>query len=177
MKKHIATFIGGGFLGFVAGAGLMLVLFPFFFPPAEVNEKVAVASGGGAAVLLAETAFRTDSPGQDAGHWGRGGIKIYRDGGGDILVELQADFEVGPGPNFWLYLNAKGDIDTEDDFYADDARIKAAKIKSFTGSQVYQIAAADYDKTKAITIWCETFGQYIASANIPPQISGDSDSI
>lgn len=171
MKKLIATFIGGGILGFVAGAGLMLIFFPFFFPPAEVNESVAGNNGNGNnAVIIAESNFRTDSPGQDAGHWGRGGIKIYQNAGGNILIELQADFEVGPGPNFWLYLNGESDIENEEDFQADSGRIKAAKLKSFTGSQVYEIKAADYQKAKSLTIWCETFNQYIASANLPPQI-------
>ena len=40
MKKLIATFIGGGVLGFIAGAGLMLIIFPFLFPPAPVDESV-----------------------------------------------------------------------------------------------------------------------------------------
>lgn len=171
MKNPIITFIIGGIFGFVGGAGLMLVFFPFIFPPAEVNESVAT-SGGGGAVVLAESAFRTDSPGQDAGHWGKGGMKIYRDGVGNILLELQADFEVGPGPNFWIYLNGAADIEDEAGFNADTARVKVAKLKSFTGSQVYELPQAAYQQAKAITIWCESFGQYIASANLPQQTGG-----
>ena len=162
MKKLIATFIGGGVLGFIAGAGLMLIIFPFLFPPAPVDESV----NGNGAELITQSHFRPDAPGQDAGHWGKGKLKTYRSADGFVLLELQADFEVGPGPNFWLYLNGAADIDTEEDFYADESRIKVAKLKSFTGSQVYKISAEDYKKAKSLTIWCETFGQYIASANI-----------
>ncbi len=165
MKKLIAAFVAGGFLGTVGGAGAMLIAFPFLFPPAAVNETVAASSGGGAE-LLAETRFREGAPGQDAGHWGRGGLKAYRDSGGGVLLELQGDFEVGAGPNFWIYLNGEAVIDDEDDFYADGARVKTAKLKSFTGSQVYKVSAEDYARAKAVTIWCETFGQYIASANL-----------
>ncbi|MYB38879.1 MAG: DM13 domain-containing protein, partial [Gammaproteobacteria bacterium] len=90
----------------------------------------------------------------------------YRADDGNVLVELQADFEVGPGPNFWLYLNSVGGIDDEGDFEADNGRRRIAKLKSFTGSQVYAVNAGDFKSARAVTVWCESFGQYIASADI-----------
>lgn len=160
--KSLAFFVLGGILGVAAGAGGMLVAFPFLFPPAAVNETVA-----GGAELLGETRFREDSSGQDAGHWGKGGIKIYRAADGSVVAELQADFEVGPGPNFWIYLNGAGNIENEEDFLADNARAKKHKIKSFSGSQVYAFSAEEFNSARALTIWCESFGQYIASADLP----------
>ena len=162
MKKTFFIFVLGGVLGFIVGGGAMLVVYPFIFPPPVLNEKV-----NNAGVVVADINFREDSAGQDSGHWGKGSLKVYRNDTGDITLELQEDFEVGPGPNFWLYLNASANIEKENDFYADNGRIKVAKIKSFTGSQVYTLAKEDYAKAKAITIWCESFGQYIASANLP----------
>lgn len=161
--RQLLWFILGGVLGVVAGAGGMLVAFPYVFPPPAVNETVDAMAAQG---LVRESILREGVPGQDAAHWGRGGVKVYQAKNGDFLLELQGDFEVGPGPNFWLYLNTAADINTESDFYADAGRIKVAKLKSFTGSQVYQVAAADYAQAKALTIWCESFGQYIASANL-----------
>ncbi|MCH9705204.1 MAG: DM13 domain-containing protein [Proteobacteria bacterium] len=163
MMKNFLIFVIGGILGVVAGAGGMLIVFPYIFPPPQVNETVdnMVAED-----VLLETHFREDSVGQDAGHWGRGGVKIYQARDGGIIVELQEDFEVGPGPNFWLYLNGAADVNNEDDFYADSEKVKLTKLKSFSGSQVYNIDSESYQQAKSLTIWCETFGQYIASANL-----------
>ena len=99
-------------------------------------------------------------------HWGRGGVKWYRSSNNKIFLELQKDFEVGAGPDYWLYLNTRADIDTEDDFFADADRIKLTKIKSFSGSQVYMVDANQFEQARSITVWCETFSEYIASANL-----------
>ena len=165
MKRAIIGFIVGGVLGFGGGAGAMLIAFPFFFPPPQVNETVSGMSA--ADEVLGESVFREDAAGQDPAHWGRGGVKFYRARDGGVLMELQADFEVGPGPNFWIYLNARGGVNDEDDFRADEGRVKAAKLKSFSGSQVYALDAERFSRAKAVTVWCESFGQYIASADIP----------
>ncbi len=162
--KSFLFFVFGGILGAVAGGGGMLLAFPFIFPPAQVNESV---QGYGEAALLGESHFRKDSPGQDAGHWGRGGIKFYRAADGSVLAELQEDFEVGPGPNFWIYLNSVKNIETEKDFLADGARIKIHKIKSFSGAQVYKLDGEEFSGSRALTVWCESFNQYIASADLP----------
>ena len=164
MKKTLLFFVLGGILGVVAGAGGMLVAFPFLFPPPPVNETVAERAGD--VLLLGEAVFRQDSRGQDAGHWGRGGIKFYRQDGA-ILVELQGDFETGPGPNFWLYLNTRGGIEDEEDFLSDQERQRLYKLKSFTGSQVYVLEEAAFVAAGALTIWCDSFNQYIASADLP----------
>lgn len=163
MKKTIAAFIIGGLLGFGGGAGAMLIAFPFLFPPPQVDERV---SSFAAEEVVATGAFREDAAGQDAAHWGRGSLKVYRAEDGGYLLELQGDFEVGAGPNFWIYLNAAAGIDDEDDFAADGGRVKIAKLKSFAGSQVYRLSGENFDGAKAVTIWCETFGQYIASADV-----------
>ena len=171
MKRFLTTFVIGGLFGFVAGAGAMLVLFPYLFPPAAVNETVAGLTSMGKPQALQESRFREGTSGQDIGHWGKGSLRLYgmSKGDGDYLLELQEDFEVGPGPNFWIYLNTKPNIDDEADFNADTGRHRLAKLKSFTGSQVYRVPMDQMPAAGAVTIWCETFGQYIASANVGPQ--------
>lgn len=150
-------------MGAIAGAGGMLVAFPFLFPPPQVDEKVSQEVARAAA---GETILRDDSAGQDPAHWGRGAIKFYRDGD-MIAAEFQDDFEVGPGPNFWIYLNSQANINDEDDFFADESREKYHKVKSFQGSQVYRFPADEFAEAESLTIWCESFGQFIASANLP----------
>jgi len=165
MKRTAIGLLAGIVIGGVAGAGGMLVAFPFLFPPPAVNETVAAMAGRDVAVLL-ETRFREGTAGQDAAHWGRGGVRAYRGDDGNVLIELQPDFEVGPGPNFWIYLNTRGGVDDEADFEADTGRTRIARLKSFTGSQVYTADADTFTAARAVTIWCESFGQYIASADL-----------
>ena len=161
--RFLGTFILGGIFGMAGGAALMLILFPFLFPPPMVNELVEQDSG---AVVLSETEFLQNVDGHDPAHWGRGDVKVYLDAKGDYLIEFQANFEVGPGPNFWLYVNTRDDIQNEVEFLADESRKRIDKIKSFRGSQVYKVAKEDMANVEAITIWCESFNQYIASANL-----------
>ncbi len=165
VARAVIGFLAGAVIGVVAGAGAMLLAFPFLFPPDPVNETVADMAGF-EVVPLVDARFREGVSGQDAAHWGRGGVRAYRAQDGNVLVELQPDFEVGPGPNFWLYLNSVGGIDDERDFAADDGRRRVAKLKSFVGSQVYSVGAEEFESARAITVWCESFGQYIASADL-----------
>ncbi len=165
MKKTVIGFLAGGILGALAGAGAMLLAYPFLFPPAEVNETVSAIAGSNVQAIV-ETQFREGVTGQDAAHWGRGGLRAYHTADGNVLIELQPDFEVGPGPNFWMYLNSSGGVDDEASFEADEGRQRIAKLKSFTGSQVYAVDAELFADSGAVTIWCESFGQYIASADL-----------
>ncbi len=159
--RFIFGFLFGGILGVIGGAVLMVVAFPFLFPPPMVNETVDNPSF----TPVASAEFRQNVAGHDAVHWGRGDIRIYRKPSGNYVVEFQSNFEVGPGPNFWLYVNAEADIDDENDFKADRERARITKIKSFSGSQVYEIPSDIVEAGAAISIWCESFDQYIASAN------------
>ena len=164
MTRSILIFLLGGFLGLVAGAVAMLIAFPFLFPPPAVHETVDQFAEQTS--LITETRFREGVAGQDIAHWGQGGIRLYRASDGMVHLELQSDFEVGPGPDYWIYLNTHADIDDESGFLADKARVRLARLKSFTGSQVYALTAAQFAAAKAVTVWCETFGEYIASANL-----------
>ena len=154
-------------LGAVAGAGGMLVAFPYLFPPAPLGESVVVVDEQTLERTLGGT-FRTDSTGQDKLHWGRGTVELFVSSSGYSLLQLGEDFEVGPGPNFWIYLSSTPGIEQESDFIADEARTRLAKLKSFTGAQVYPVERDLALYARSITIWCETFGQYIASADLSP---------
>lgn len=165
MNKSLLFFIYGIILGGIGGVGVMLIAFPYLFPPPQVNETVQAMVANPNAI--AQTKFRSDVKGQDQVHWGKGDIKIYLNND-TVLLEFQSNFEVGPGPDFWVYLNSQSNIDTEQDFVNDDQQVVIQKLKSFKGSQVYTINRSDYDRAKSVTIWCRTFNQYIASANLPP---------
>ena len=160
------SFVTGGVLGLIAGAGGMLVAFPFLFPPAAVNEAPLAQRSAARAAF----AFDRSAPGRDAVHWANGSGAIVAVEGGRAL-RLEDDFEAGPGPNYWIYLNTRA-VGEEKDFTADAGRVKLAKLKSFKGAQNY-VLPADVDPARfhTVTIWCETFGAYIGSAVLKPVAS------
>ena len=160
------SFVLGGALGLVAGAGGMLVAFPFLFPPAPASDAPLEARSAARAVFM----FDRAAPGRDAVHWANGSGTIATIAGGQAL-RLDTDFEAGPGPNYWIYLNTRA-VGEEKDFVADAGRVKLAKLKSFKGAQNY-VLPADVDPARfhTVTIWCETFGAYIGSAVLKPAAS------
>lgn len=144
----------------------MLIAFPYLFPPPVVNESIAQFEEAFDRSALYTGSFREDAPGQDFAHWARGGISVHHMAGNDAWIQLKSDFEASPGPNYWVYLNSQSAIDDESDFLADDQRVRLAKLKSFEGSQIYPTTISQLDGAQAITIWCETFSQYIGSADL-----------
>jgi hypothetical protein len=161
LKSRFVIFIAGGVLGIAAGAGGMLIAFPFVFPPPVVNEaaptSLTVAANASIPFLLDQT-----TPGRDPVHWANGSGTIFRTAQGTVL-RLNGDFEAGPGPNFWVYLNTRA-IGEEKDFNADAGRVKIAPLKSFRGAQNFMLPEGiDPEKYHTVTIWCESFGAYIGS--------------
>lgn len=164
---RVAIFLVGIVIGLAAGAGGMLIAFPFLFPPPVVAESAPGAASGDTAPELAGT-FRFDemAPGRDGIHWANGTGGIYRDGAMTVL-RLDDNFETGPGPDYWVYLNTSP-VGEESDFTADAERLKVAPLKSFSGGQNYMLPAdVLIEDFHTVTIWCEAFGAYIGSAPLP----------
>ena len=161
LKSKFTVFVLGGLLGIVAGAGGMLIAFPFLFPPPVTNDAVPKAVDTAAPAMIT---FKLDesAPGRDPAHWANGSGAIIRTAQGAVL-RLNGDFEAGPGPNFWVYFNTHA-VGEEKDFNADAGRIKIAPLKSFRGAQNYVLPEGlDPDRYHTVTIWCESFGAYIGS--------------
>ena len=154
------TFVIGGVLGAAGGAGAMLVAYPFLFPPPVSADAAPAALPDAAAAIT----FRFDdsAPGRDAVHWANGSGRVMRTAQGWVL-RLDADFKAGPGPNFWIYLNTRA-VGDERDFEGDSGRVRIAPLKSFAGAQNFVLPASiDPTGFHSVTIWCESFSQYIAS--------------
>lgn len=174
-------------LSFAAGAGSMLVAFPYLFPPALAADAApvplaAAASAGAVQVTalkpaapaaVAAPVFRFDenAPGRDPIHWANGSGRFVLTADGWVL-RLNGDFRAGPGPNFWLYLNTTA-VGEESAFRADRGRVKLAPLRAFGGSQNYLLPAGLNPKDfHTLTIWCETFGVYIASGALVAPAQG-----
>ncbi len=165
MGRSLA-FIAGLLVGGAAGAGGMLVAFPFIFPPPVVAERPPQVSGESGASLLGSFRFDEMAAGRDAIHWANGTGGIYRDGDMTI-VRFDDSFEAGPGPNYWVYLNTVP-VGEEDAFNTDAGRLKLAPLKSFSGGQNYLLPPdVRVEDFHTVTVWCESFGVYIGSAVLP----------
>jgi Electron transfer DM13 len=174
--RTLVAFLAGSVGGVVAGAGAMLIAFPFLFPPAPLNEPppaaaAIVAPGVGAsaeqlAQKIAAGTFDKASPGRDALHWADGGASIYRQGG-QLILRLEQDFVAGPGPDLHIYLNTRK-VGDERDFEADGQRLKLTKLRAFKGGQNYALPpGTDLASFTSVTIWCERFSEFIGNAELP----------
>jgi hypothetical protein len=159
------AFILGGLLGLIAGAGGMLIAFPFIFPPPVVSEA---PPGAGATTVSRLGTFQFDeqAPGRDLIHWTNGTGGIYRSDR-MIVIRFDDNFRAGPGPNYWVSLNTVS-VGEAAAFKADAGRMKLAPLKSFSGGQNYTVPdRIDIARFRTVTIWCESFSAYIGSAALP----------
>ncbi len=160
---NLKAYFIGMLLGVIMGAGggfaTGILVFPFLFPPPEVNEPI---TGKAETDVIARATFIHANP-ADPIHYGRGTATIYPD-----LLRLEPDFEVGPGPKFHVYLVPEADVTPDTEVEA-TMFVDLGRLKAFTGSQNYAIPAgvspSDY---QSVVIWCEQFNVLISPAKIVP---------
>ena len=156
--RQFLLFAVGGLLGLMGGFAAGIFVYPYIFLADVVaTEKVENVA---AKTLVATGTFIHANP-SDPVHYGKGGVTVYND-----VVQIGADFEVGPGPKFHVYLVPEATVtpDTEVDktMYVDLGRLRA-----FKGSQVFDIPAGTDPKAyKHVVIWCEHFGVLISPAKL-----------
>lgn len=162
MRKFVIIFIVGALLGIAGGFAAGIFAYPFLFLNDIVaNEQVPGAEGNqvaGAGAVVATGTFIHANP-NDPIHYGKGRVTAYPE-----LLHLEADFEVGPGPKYHVYLVPEKNItpmtNVEKTMFVDLGRLKA-----FRGSQNYAIpAGVDLARYFTVVIWCEQFGVLISPA-------------
>lgn len=164
MGRLIAGFLVGGLLGGLAGFAIGIFVYPYIFLADIVAaEKLQDAE---ARTLVATGAFIHANT-NDPIHHGAGKVSVYRD-----AVHLAADFEVGPGPRFHVYLVPQAEV-SADTAVDELAFVDLGRLRAFKGSQVYPIPAgidpADYG---SVVIWCAEFGVLVSPARLFPAASG-----
>jgi hypothetical protein len=158
MKKIFVSLFIGALLGGAGGFALGIFLYPYIFlsdivakeQVVNVTEKKVVATGK----------FIHANP-NDPIHHGKGGVTVYND-----TVHLNADFEVGPGPAFHVYLVS---LDAVTPATAVDKTmfVDLGRLRAFKGSQVYDIPPGlDLKKYPSVVIWCEHFSVLISPARL-----------
>ena len=156
MRSALLLLIGA-LVGVIGGFALGIGIFPYLFPPPEVNEPLVAKSDTD---VVARATFIHANP-ADPIHYGQGSATIYAD-----LVRLEPDFEVGPGPKFHVYLVPDADVTPETEVEA-TMFVDLGRLKSFSGSQNYTIPAGlDPTDYGSVVIWCEQFNVLISPARI-----------
>jgi hypothetical protein len=156
--RSLAIFLVGGVLGTGFGVALGFFLFPFVFPPPPAAEQLTAADAS--APVLAAGTFIHANP-SDPIHWGKGSVTVRQES-----VYLGADFEVGPGPKYHVYLVPKAPIRANGDL-AGQMFVDLGRLRAFKGSQRYAIPAGlDLAKYQSVIIWCEQFSVLISPADL-----------
>lgn len=157
MWRSIAIFLAGGVLGVGVGTALGFFLFPFVFPPPPAVEQLTAEEKTNE---VAKGTFVQANP-SDPIHYGKGGVRVY-----DGNVFLEKDFEVGPGPDFHVYLVPKANVREASDV-ADTMFVDLGKLRSFKGSQKYAVpGGVDLKSYPSVVIWCQQFGVLISPADL-----------
>ncbi len=151
-----AIFLAGGVLGIAAGFALGIFVYPYvFLADIVAMEKVDPAS---ARELLARGNFVHANP-ADPIHYGKGRVSVF-----EGLLHLEADFEVGPGPKYHVYLVPERNV-LPSTRVAQTMFVDLGRLKAFKGSQNYPVpAGVDIARYGSVVIWCEQFSVLISPA-------------
>lgn len=157
MWRLIAVFLLGGVLGTGLGVAIGFFAFPFVFPPPEAAEMLTEEDQ---TERVASGMFIHANP-NDPIHYGSGNVEVFQN-----VVFLNEDFEVGPGPDYHVYLVPQEGI-REDDPVDDLMYVDLGKLRSFKGSQRYEIPeGVDLSAYPSVVIWCQRFGVLISPADL-----------
>ncbi len=118
------------------------------------------------ATVLKSTRFRTDDPGQDLAHRGEGGLSLVEKGG-VYFVQLAADVEISFAPDLVLYVSNDPMITDEGRFEA-TTQIEVGPLVKGKGASFYALEGmteADVLNLSSATVWCQRFGEFMASAD------------
>lgn len=156
MLRSIGIFVVGGLIGAVAGFAGGIFVYPYIFLSDIVaSDKVADRA---TKTVVANGRFIHANP-SDPIHHGKGGVTVYRD-----LVNLEADFEVGPGPKFHVYLVPEREV-TPSTEVAKTMYVDLGRLRAFKGSQNYDVPpGVKLEQYANVVIWCEHFGVLISPA-------------
>lgn len=153
MKKIITLLITHGMaigIGFAAG----IFALPILIAPAPPEQAELVANAENSQFTGTFDRNRTDS---DFLHWGEGEVSISRSS-----VTLMG--ELAPGPDYKLYFSPEF-VETESAFNdLKSQMIQVGSVNTFTDFMVPIAGNIDPAEYSTVIVWCETFGEFITSA-------------
>ena len=100
-------------------------------------------------------------------HRGEGNLKIINFNNINTII-FEENFKVTNGPDYKLYLVKEFDIETKKQFLkVKDDSYEISNVKNFEGYQTFEIPNnINIDEIKTAIIWCESFSQFITTANL-----------
>ena len=161
MARSVVIFVIGAVLGTAGGFALGIFVYPYIFladivAADRVDDKASRK-------VVANGTFIHANP-KDPIHYGKGKVTVYQD-----LVHLGADFEVGPGPKYHVYLVPEKNVIPSTNV-AKTMFVDLGRLKAFKGSQNYPVpAGVDLARYESVVIWCEQFGVLISPAALKLQ--------
>lgn len=139
-----------GAIGFALGIYLLPILIA---PPAPSDAMIETMMSQ--AEYRAE--FHKDLKDSDTFHWGEGRVSISSN-----TVSLKG--KLAPGPDYKLYFSPVF-LETEADFNKHKASmIRVGDVKTFNNFVVSFSANINLQDYNSVIVWCETFGEFITSA-------------
>lgn len=138
----------------LAGFALGIYMLPILMAPSAPSES-AVQQVEQAATY--RTAFSKDRADSDVLHWGEGDVFIS-------AKEIAFSGELAPGPAYKLYLSPVY-VETEAEFTEHQSKmLKVGDIATFDRFVVPLGDNVDLSQYNSVIVWCESFDQYITSA-------------
>ncbi len=157
MFRWLTAFLLGAVLGTAFGVAAGFFAFPYVFPPPEARETLTAAEKS---EVIATGTFIHATP-NDPIHYGKGGVTVYAG-----TVFLHEDFEVGPGPDFHVYLVPAAKV-RDEAAVKDTMFIDLGRLRAFKGSQKYDVpTGVDLRKYPSVVIWCQQFSVLISPADL-----------
>jgi hypothetical protein len=141
-------------VGFAGG----IYALPILVAPAAPTQE-AVAQASSRANFTGE--FRKDLKDSDPLHWGEGTLSVSTQ-----TISLMG--KLAPGPDYKLYLSPEF-VETEADFNRLKATmVQIGDIKTFNNFLITVPSHIDPSDYSTAIVWCESFGQFITSAEYQP---------
>lgn len=158
MRMGLVWFVIGGLAGAGAGFAGGVFAFPYIFQADVVADETLTSAEH--RTVVAHGQFIHANP-NDPIHFGRGRVTVYHD-----VVRLEPDFEVGPGPDYHVYLSSFGDVREAEDVEGGTI-VDLGQLRAFKGSQNFRIPeGVELSDFRSVVIWCETFDMLISPATL-----------
>ncbi len=152
MKKVLLLISHSAML--VAGFALGIYALPILIQP-ESPDQQSVETVQQSAMFSGQ--FSKERADSDFLHWGEGEVSISQQ-----MIAFEG--ELAPGPDYKLYLSPTY-IETEADFTTHkSSMVRIGDVKTFDRFTLEVPSNVDVSQYNTVIIWCETFGEFITSA-------------
>jgi len=136
------------------GVGIGIYLLPILTEPEPPHSELVLQQSAGSDYV---TTFSRDLKDSDFLHWGDGKVFVDKES-----ISLLGS--IAPGPDYRLYL-ANEFVQTENRFAELKSNmVMVGEVKTFDNFIVQVPDSIDINDYNTVIVWCESFNQFITSA-------------